>query len=59
MKRYNSVFELATELDAKGFIRNRDIAIPANGDPEEGCLSCSDGTLHSYPKYNAYYIILN
>lgn len=59
MKRYNSVFELAAELDAQGFIRDRNITIPADGDPDEGCLSCSDGQLHSYPKYKAYYIILN
>lgn len=63
MKRYNSVFELAAELDAKGFIKDRDITIPAdespNGDPNAGCLHCPDGTLYSYPKFNTYYISLN
>lgn len=63
MKRYNSVFELAAELDAKGFIKDRDISIPADespyGDPNAGCLHCADGTLYSYPKFNTYYISLN
>lgn len=58
MKRYNSVFELAAELDAQGFIRDRDINIPADGGPNESCLCCDDGTLHSYPAYKAYYIHL-
>lgn len=58
MKRYTSVFELAAELDAKGFIRDRDITIPADGDPNEGCLRCDDGTLYSYPAFKAYYIHL-
>ena len=58
MTRYNSVFELAAELDAKGFIRDRDVTIPADGDPEESCLSADDGTLYCYPKYKVYYIHL-
>lgn len=57
MKRYTSVYELAAELDADGFVRDRDITIPADSDPDEGCLSCADGTLHSFPKYKSYYII--
>lgn len=56
MKRYTSIYELAAELDAQGLIRDRDIAIPADSDPEEAFLSCDDGTLSSYPSYNAYYI---
>lgn len=58
MKRYNSVFEFAAELDAQGFVKDRGITIPADSDPEEGCLRCNDGELHSFPKYKAYYIIL-
>jgi hypothetical protein len=58
MKKYKSVFELAAELDAQGFIRDRDVFIPADGDFDEGCLSCNDGMLHSYPAYKAYYIHL-
>ena len=56
MKRYTSVYELAAELDAQGLTRDKDIAIPADSDPEEGCLHCDDGTLYSYPSYGAYYI---
>lgn len=59
MKRYNSVFELAAELDVQGFIRDRDIYIPANSDQNFGCLHCKDGILYSYPAYKAYYIHLN
>lgn len=62
MKRYNSVFELAAELDAQGFIKDRDIFIPSDdspdGDPDAGCLQCDDGTLYSYPAFKAYYIHL-
>jgi hypothetical protein len=56
MKKYNSVFERAAELDALGFVRDKDVTIPAHSDPDEGCLSCDDGTLYSYPTYKAYYI---
>ena len=60
MKRYNSVYELAAELEAQGFIKDRDISIPSDessdGDPNAGCLRCEDGVLYSYPKFNAYYI---
>lgn len=59
MNKYTSVYELAAELDAQGFIKDRDITIPADSDPDEGCLSCKDGQLHSFPKYKTYYIILN
>lgn len=57
MKRYTSVFELAAELDAQGYERDKDISIPKEG-PDDGCLHCEDGTLYSYPDYKAYYIHL-
>ena len=57
MKRYNSVFELAAELDAQGFIKDRDITIPADAGPESS-LHCKDGSLYAYPAYKAYYIHL-
>ena len=56
MTKYTSVYQLASELDAQGFIKDLDIAIPADIDPEAGCLHCSDGTLYSYPMFNTYYI---
>jgi hypothetical protein len=59
MKKYNSVYELAAELDAQGFTKDKNVTIPADGDPDQGCLSCDDGMLHSYPTYKAYYIHLN
>ncbi len=59
MKKYSSVFELETELIAQGCIKDRDVAILPNSDPEEGCLTDSAGnTLYSYPAYKAYYIHL-
>lgn len=58
MKKYYSVYELAAELDAAGYIKDRDITIPADSDPDEGCLTCADGQLHSFPMYKTYYIII-
>jgi hypothetical protein len=57
MKKYYSVFELAAELDSQGFTKDKDVTIPADSDPDAGCLSCDDGALYSYPKYKAYFII--
>lgn len=57
MKKYNSVFELGAELDAEGFVKDNDVFIPADSDPEEFTLSCNDGQLNGYPKYKAYFII--
>jgi hypothetical protein len=54
MKKYNSVFELAAELDAQGFERDKNIFIPA--DSEDGCLHCEDGSLYEYPEYTTYHI---
>lgn len=60
MKKYNHVNELASELEAQGFIKDRDISIPADVDPEAGCLHDSNGnTLYSYPMFKAYYISNN
>jgi len=59
MKKYNSVFELEAELITQGFIKDRDITIPADVDPEAGCLHDKDGhTLYSYPMFKAFYITL-
>lgn len=60
MKRYNHVNELASELNAAGFIKDRDISIPADSDPEAGCLTDKEGNqLHSFPAYKSYYILWN
>lgn len=59
MKKYNHVNELAWELEVEGFLKDKDITIPADSDPEESCLHDQYGnTLYSYPKYKTYYIFL-
>lgn len=55
MKKYASIFELATELDAQGFTRGKDIFIWSDG-PDDSSIHCQDGTLYCYPDYKTYYL---
>ena len=57
MKRYTSVFDLEKELVEKGYVKNKNVTIPANGDPDETFVNDREGNnLHYYPKFKAYFI---
>jgi hypothetical protein len=56
MKRYSSVFDLAKELDAKGYTKDKNVNIPAGVEPDS-LSDDKDNQIIFYDDYKAYYII--
>lgn len=58
MKKYSSVYDLAAELKARGYKTTPEVdcTFEPKDDPDASYLTCADGRLYEYPKYEFYVI---